>query len=132
MNRGRRLGTAGLALVVGGLVAGCGNHEERKCFCDSPPAVTIRAPAGAVAAVKLGGAACADALPSCFGTSADLAYPQGCAETQLYARHAGACEVEVDFLDGRVFHSTVALVLRDSCCGTVGAATPDGGAIRVP
>ncbi len=108
----------------------CGTSQKAECFCDSPAAVTIRAPSGAISAVKLGGA-CAGVFPSCQGNG-DAVYPTGCAETLLFPRNTGTCDIEVDFFDGRAFRSSVSLVADGTCCGIVRAATPDGGTLAVP
>ena len=103
-------------------LAGCPKSE---CSCTSPVSVAIVAPAGAIADVKLRGDACADALPACpESTSED--YPPGCARTLVFARHGGACEIEIDLASGGAITRTVQLVEHDDgCCNPV---TPANGA----
>lgn len=121
----------GLAGAVA-LLAACKASTDRECFCATPAAVTISAPAGAIAAVKLGGAACADAFPSCFGSSSAV-YPPGCELTELFPRSTGACDVEVDLADGGLFRTTIELRDTPTCCGTSPQpVTPEAGALVLP
>jgi hypothetical protein len=128
---GRVLGDCALLSFVGALVAavavaGCPKSE---CSCTSPVSITIVAAPGAIADVKLRGDGCADSLPSCpESTSED--YPPGCARTLVFARHGGACDVEIDLASGAVVTRTVQLVENDDgCCNPVTAANAADGEI---
>jgi hypothetical protein len=120
------------AIALGGALAvgllACPNLASTECFCDTSATVTILAPAGAVTAVKLGGA-CAAAMPVCQGTSSDV-YPVGCAETLLFPRQAGDCAIEIDLSDGGVVRKSVVLTdPGDSCCTGPRIASPEAGTI---
>jgi hypothetical protein len=111
----RRLGYAALGLVLASAVvasAAC-SSADTQCECADPALRVLVPPESAVAVteLRLTGPACEGVTWSCSRPGTE----GGCATYQFTAKAAGACHVEVVFVNG-TYTRDVTIVASTGCC----------------
>jgi hypothetical protein len=108
-------------LLLACLAATACSQAKTECDCAEPGAHVHVPPesAAAVTAVRLSG-------PSCDGETATCTQPAaaGCATYGIVPRAAGACQIDVVFVD-TTFSASVTFAQGDTCCTGL-YATPTG------
>ena len=108
-------------LIVGALtlVVAC-SSSDATCSC-FPSSFALNASSVAFREAKPSDEACVDADVTCMQGSLSAS---GCSKLVVLARRAGACSVDVTFVDGATRKQSVTLEADGGCCG--GFVSVDG------